>query len=197
MLIGCNKPKEPVVTTYLNSTPNSIYGQLSNFSFDVDEAAPGKTLTFTVTPAEDFFIDTVTNNGVKCTPISRNADGSFVYSTVLQEGQNKLKATYNVDPTIDFVDKFKLNIPDDVFAEVMNPTAYTQDKKLGLDFRRSGIEQVNAPMKWSGGKKVADTSVFMNYVDGDTTHVEAKNLGYTIKIKEITMNMATIEITKI
>lgn len=178
---GGKNSSQEVITKYVDTTPNSIYGRLSEFSLPVEDVKVGDILTFKVTPSEDFFVDGVTNNGEPCQAVKANEDGSYIYSTTIQKGNNKLKASYSVDPNVDFVDKFKLNISDEVFAEVMNPSTYS-DKKLGLDFRRSGIEQVNAPMQWSGTTKKA-TNAFLNYVDGDTTHVEAKNLGYTIKIR--------------
>ena len=53
-------------------------------------------------------------------------------------------------------------------------------------------------MMFKNGKKVANTEGFMNYVDGDTTHVEAKNLGYTIKIRYLGIDTpeSTSEIEK-
>ena len=110
---------------------------------------------------------------------------------------DRLKASYDVDPGVDFVSKFKLNVSDEVFNEVMNPSTPSTDKKENLDFRRCGIEQVNAPLKFNKGKKV-DSGAFVNYVDGDTTHVEAKNLGYTIKIRYLGIDTpeSTSEIEK-
>ena len=205
LLTGCggNKPSKEVATRWQDTTATSIYGKLSNFSADADAVKAGDTLTFTVTPSEDFYIDKVTNNGVDCTLVKANEDGSAVYSTVIVNGNNKLKASYEVDKNVDFVDKFKLNLSDEVFAEVMNPSTNYDDKKKALDFRRCGVEQVNAPWTWKNGKKVANTTsdgdaVFINYVDGDTTHVEARNLGYTIKIRYLGIDTpeSTSEIEK-
>ena len=199
ILTGCQQTKGKVgPTKYIDTTATSIYGRLSNFSAEADAVKAGDTLTFTVTPAEDFFIGDITNNGEPCTLVTKNENGSAVYSTKIVAGTNKLKASYNVDPGVDFVDKFKLNISDEVFAEVMNPSTTAADKKMNLDFRRSGIEQAHAPMMFKNGKKVANTQGFMNYVDGDTTHVEAKNLGYTIKIRYLGIDTpeSTSEIEK-
>ena len=195
-LAGCEQAKN-VPTNYLDTTATSIYGRLSNFSAEANAVKAGDTLTFTVTPSEDFFIGTVTNNGVECTCVTKNEDGSAVYSTKIVAGTNKLKASYDVDPGVDFVSKFKLNVSDEVFNEVMNPTTPSTDKKENLDFRRCGIEQANAPLKFNKGNKVA-SDAFVNYVDGDTTHVEAKNLGYTIKIRYLGIDTpeSTSEIEK-
>lgn len=188
-LVGCNGTNggsEPVKeeTKYTDITADSIYGKLSNFSSQ--EVQVGDTLSFTVTPSEYFFIEKVTNNDIPCKLVERKDDGSAVYSTTIVEGNNKLKGLYSVDPSIDFVDKFKLNISDEVFQTVMSKTQSASGKgvKTDLDFRRSGIEQMRAPNKFdSKGKKVADTNAFVNYVDGDTTHVETFNLQYTVKIR--------------
>ena len=197
LLAGCNQGGGSGPAKYQDITKDSIYGQLSNFSIAKEDVKAGDKLTFTVTPAEDFFIDQVTNNNKPCKLVTKNDDGSAVYQTKITAGNNKLKASYNVDPTVDFVDKFKLNIRDEVFQEVMNPTKNGGDKKMDLDFRRCGIEQVNAPFKWNKGAK-SKTSAFLNYVDGDTTHVEAKNLGYTIKIRYLGIDTpeSTSEIEK-
>ena len=99
--------------------------------------------------------------------------------------------TYTVDPNVDFVDEFKLNIDDDIFTEVMSKqqTSSGGGSKTDLDFRRCGIEQVRAPNKYnSKNTKVADTKAFVNYVDGDTTHVETFNLQYTVKIRYLSID---------
>ena len=173
-------------TKYTDLTADSIYGKLSDFSSETVQI--GDTLTFTVTPSNYFFIEKVTNNDVPCQLVSRNDDGSAVYSTVIMPGNNKLKGLYSVDPSVDFVDEFKLNISDEVFTEVMSKTQAKdgQGVKTDLDFRRSGIEQMRAPNKFKadGTKtKQSTNDAFINYVDGDTTHVETYNLKYTVKIR--------------
>lgn len=188
-LAGCNDvngssiPVE-IETKYTDITADSIYGKLSDFSSE--EVQIGDTLTFKVTPSQYFFIEKITNNDVPCKLVERNEDGSATYSTTIMPGNNKLKGLYSVDPSVDFVDQFKLNISDEVFQTVMSKTQSASGKgvKTDLDFRRSGIEQMRAPNKFdSKGNKTADTSAFVNYVDGDTTHVETYNLQYTVKIR--------------
>ena len=161
LLSGCGGTE----TTYLNVTPNSPYGTITNYSFSKEEAAPGKWLTFNVNPAEDFLIDKVKVNGEEAI-CQNNATNTYMYQ--LKEGVNKIEATYKINPEIDFVEKFDLNISQDLFNRVMN-----QPKTL--DFRADGIEQMDA-----GG--------FINFVDGDTTHVETKNYGYTIKIRYLSID---------
>ena len=183
---GLNGDSTPVEieTKYTDLTADSIYGKLSDFSSE--EVQIGDTLTFKVTPSNYFFIEKVTNNDVPCKLVERNDDGSATYSTTIMPGNNKLKGLYSVDPSVDFVDQFKLNISDEVFTEVMSKTQSAEGAgvKTDLDFRRSGIEQMRAPNKFdSKGQKVADTKAFVNYVDGDTTHVETFNLQYTVKIR--------------
>lgn len=187
-IVGCDNANGGSIpeleTKYTDITADSIYGKLSDFSKETVEV--GDTLTFTVTPSQYFFIEKVTNNDVPCQLVERNDDGSATYSTTIVPGNNKLKGLYSVDPSVDFVDKFKLNISDDVFQTVISKkqSASGAGVKTDLDFRRSGIEQMRAPNKFnSSGKKVADTSAFVNYVDGDTTHVETYNLQYTVKIR--------------
>ena len=180
---GSSNPGE-LETKYTDITADSIYGKLSDFSSE--EVQIGDTLTFKVTPSQYFFIEKVTNNDVPCKLVERNDDGSATYSTTIMPGNNKLKSLYSVDPSVDFVDEFKLNISDDVFQTVMSKTQSAEGAgvKTDLDFRRSGIEQMRAPNKFdSKGKKTADSKAFVNYVDGDTTHVETYNLQYTVKIR--------------
>ena len=188
-LVACQGAGTTIETTYKDITSESIYGQLTDFDKEADEVKPGDTLTFKVTPNKYFEIDEVTNNGQRCRRVTRNDDGSAIYSTVIQEGLNRLKGAYSVDPTIDFVDEFKLEISDDVFQEVISKTKQKTGDKTKLDFRRSGIEQVGAPLKFDkNGKKVNNTDSFINYVDGDTTHVETLNLGYTVKIRYLSID---------
>ena len=193
-LVGCEGvggssiPVE-IETKYTDMTAGSIYGQLTDFSSETVNI--GDTLTFTVKPSKYFFIDKVTNNGTPCRLVEGKEDGSAVYSTVIMPGNNKLMGTYSVDPNVDFVDQFKLDISDEVFQTVMSKTENKTGNKTDLDFRRSGIEQVRAPNKFdSKGQKVARTSkeVFLNYVDGDTTHVETYNLQYTVKIRYLNID---------
>ena len=49
-----------------------------------------------------------------------NEDGSSIYKTTIEAGTNKLAGAYSVDPTVDFVDEFKLDISDEVFNTVMS-----------------------------------------------------------------------------
>ena len=202
-LVGCKGGGEPVVTTYMDATPNSIYGKLDfTGAKSAKDVVPGDVITFKVTPSKYFLISEVTNNGVECTrvdPNENNEDGSLTYSTTIVEGQNIIKGSYVVDETIDFVDEYKLNIDPDVYEYIMAQKETDGDKvkadKNGLDFRKSGIEQCRAPNAWekqSDGtyKKVERSTddVFVNYVDGDTTHVETNNLKYTVKIRYLSID---------
>ena len=185
-LVGCSQEK--AAATYVDGTAGSIYGTLSDFS--KEKVSAGDTLTFKVTPEKYFYINQVTNNGKPCKLVTMNDDGSAVYSTTIVAGSNRLVGSYNVDPTVDFVDEFKLDISDEVFNEVMSKTEQKTGNKQDLDFRRSGIEQVRAPNKWDNHVKKERSSkeVFLNYVDGDTTHVETYNLQYTVKIRYLSID---------
>ncbi|MBO6280598.1 MAG: hypothetical protein J6M95_03355 [Bacilli bacterium] len=188
-LAGCGNNTADTKASYVDLTAESIYGRLTDFSSETVKA--GDTLTFTVRPSQYFFVEGVTNNGKRCKLVTQNEDGTAVYSTTITAGVNKLSGSYSVDPAIDFVDKFKLDISDEVFDEVMSKTEAKNGDRTELDFRKSGIEQVRAPNKFdSSGKKVARSSkeVFLNYVDGDTTHVETYNLQYTVKIRYLSID---------
>ncbi len=187
ILAGCQGASNKVETYYDDITKESIYGRLTDFDIEPDQVKPGDTLTFTATPSKYFEIDQITNNGERCQRLRRNEDGSAVYSTVIKAGKNKLKGSYTVDPSIDFVHEFKLQISDDIFAEVIGKTKQTTGNRNDLDFRRCGIEQVGAPLKWDKGQKKS-SGYFVNYVDGDTTHVETFNLGYTVKIRYLSID---------
>lgn len=191
-LVGCTSGEggTPVVTSYQDITKDSIYGKLSNFDIEPSAVKPGDTLTFTVTPSKYFKIDEITNNGEKCKKVSGDDPlKPQVWSTTIVEGANRLKGSYLVDETVDFVDEFKLEISDAVFNEVMSKTKQKTGNKKDLDFRRCGIEQAGAPLKFKDGttEKVA-SDAFVNYVDGDTTHVETLNLGYTVKIRYLSID---------
>ena len=165
LLASCGKDEKAVEkATILNAAQDSIYGQITDFNLDLSkEYDVGETLRFKVTPYTDFFLKTVTVNGEA---VTKGADGFYSYA--LKAGQNRVMATYDIDPKVDVVSEFKLNLPDDVFEKAMEtPTGASDDF---YDFRKDGIEQVN--MKG-----------FINYVDGDTTHVETLNYGYTVKLR--------------
>ena len=148
-LVGCNQAS----ATYEDKTSQSIYGRLTNFSAGPNDVKAGDTLTFTVTPSKYFDVNKITNNGVPCQRVSKNVEeGTYVYQTKIVEGKNSLVASYSVDPTIDFVDEFKMPISDDLFNAVY--TNKDKSKKDGLDFRRCGIEKMQAPLKWSSGKSI-------------------------------------------
>ena len=196
-LAGCTSESvTPVETSFQDITKDSIYGQLSNFQVngaDVTGAnvKPGDVMTFTVTPSKYFKIDEITNNGAKCTKVSGNDPlKPQVWSTTIVEGTNRLKGSYVVDETIDFVDEFKLEISDAVFNEVISKQKQTAGVRTDLDFRRCGIEQVGAPLKFKENSTTEkeDSGYFVNYVDGDTTHVETLNLGYTVKIRYLSID---------
>ena len=197
MLAGCGSessggsptPVTPTQAKYVDTTSKSIYGKLSDFSKPADEVKAGDELTFKVTPSKYFNIEKITNNGKACQWVSDNEDGSSIYKTTIVAGTNKLAGAYSVDPTVDFVDEFKLDISDDVFNTVIGKAESAKDKgnREDLDFRRSGIEKARAPFKYVNGVKTSRASEkdapFLNYVDGDTTHCETNNLRYTVKIR--------------
>lgn len=194
LLVGCGSNgggAQPA--TYTDATKNSIYGKL--YDFDKTTVSAGDTLTFKVKPSQYFFVESVTNNGQKCRKVYEDPETHIcTYSTVIQPGKNKLAGKYFVDSTVDFVSEFKLDIGDDIFEEVMKKkqTGAGQGVATDLDFRRSGIEQVRAPCTWQNGTKVSSSSIdsnyFINYVDGDTTHVETFNLNYTVKIRYLSID---------
>ena len=161
MLASCGgqaSSSAPAAPTYIDATPNNPYGRISDFSAESGALKVGEELRFKVTPAEDFLVDKVTVNGKEA-----NASEGGWYTWKMEEGQNRIEAKYVVDKTIDFVDRFKLNVPNSVFNNIKNkPKLY--------DFRRDGIEFMN--MKG-----------FFNCVDGDTTHFETMNYGYTVKVR--------------
>lgn len=174
---GENSSSSSIVskTSYVDSTKNSIYGTIDDYNLENnDSLSAGQVLQFRVTPAEDYLIDTVTVNGEAATPIE-NKPG--YYSYILKAGKNKIAATYAIDATKDFVEAFKLNISDELFNSVMVDPPSSQTQKVnGIDFRRDGIEQVMT--EYTDPK-----NYFINYVDGDTTHVNSRNYGYSIKIR--------------
>lgn len=170
-LVACANQK--AAATYLDAAPDSPYGKLSDFSLENKGLTEGQQLSFTVTPAADFLIDNVTVNGKVATPVEGKTN---VYTWTLVAGVNKIAAAYKVDSSIDFVSRFKLNIDDATFTKVMDGVVGS----TGLDFRTDGIEQVQTTY--------LNSKAFINYVDGDTTHVETLNYGYTVKIRYLSID---------
>ncbi len=165
LLASC-QAKEDTSASYLDLTSESHYGKIT-FDQPNENLNEGDVITFSVAPTEHFFIDYVTANGEKIT------GNNGKYSYTLKKGVNKFSASYVVDKDIDWVDQFKLNIDSDLFYNVMN------NPKL-MDFRTNGVEQMAT--SYTDTLKIGADS-FMNYVDGDTTHVSTLNKGYTVKIR--------------
>lgn len=166
-----NKP------TYVDLTPETIYGKVSDFSAKNGELNVGDELKFKVTPAEDILIENVTVNSKE---VEKGEDG--FYSWKMEEGVNRIKANYVVDKTVDFVNKFKLKLDETTYWRLFN-------RSKVMDFRRDGIELMNLPQNDGG---------FINIVDGDTTHFETKNYGYTVKVRYLGIDTpeSTSEIEK-
>jgi|GEM_PF-747676 len=157
--------------TYSDATPNTPYGKLSDFSAKSGEIKVGETLKFKVTPAEDFLIDKVYVNKEE---VQKGADG--FYSAVMAKGNNRIEAKYKVDASVDFVEKFKLNIDEATLYKLkQDPNKAAAQRKF--DFRRDGIEVMNLPQNGFGGEG------FLNVVDADTTHFQTSNYGYTVKVR--------------
>ena len=181
VLAGCNKEAD---ATIYDATKESIFGKLTNFK--IDEKKAGHTLTFTAKPSDYYHVKQggVTNNGVECTPVGEpKADGSQVFKTTLKAGRNTLMGIYEINPEVDIVKEYKMPVSDEVFSTVFNYDGNGQ--KFGLDFRRAGIEKMQAPLNADGTK---NTKAFFNCIDGDTTHAETANLGYTVKMRYLSIN---------
>ena len=144
--------------TYFDATPNTPYGKISDYSAPSGSLKAGDVLRFKVTPSEDFLIDKVLVNNKEAT---KGEDG--YYSWTMEAGANRIEAKYVVDKTVDFVEKFKLNIDARTLYNLRN-------RPKMFDFRRDGLELMNM-------------SGFFNCVDGDTTHFETMNFGYTVKVR--------------
>ena len=189
-LFGCNQ-KSPA--TIRNLTEDSLHGKITGLA---ESCSSGDAITFTVTPDEHFDIDEVTVNGQPANRIGRGEEaGSFIYSSTAEAGENRVAATYKVKKSVDFVDKFKLNLDPAVYDYVISEQMSSDSNPASLnrlDFKRDGIEQTRAPVYWDttsnswkgrAGTKVNGDDFFFNCVDGDTTHVETFNLKYTVKIR--------------
>lgn len=161
-LASCSREAEQI--SIVNASANSIYGKVTDFSLtNDDDLKVGDQLKFKVTPNEDFVIEKVTVNG---TQVSQVLGEVNTYTWNLVAGENRIVANFNVDPTINFVDEFKLNIDQKTFDAVMASNST-------YDFREDGIEEMDITSRQS----------FINYVDGDTTHITTKQYGYTVKIR--------------
>ncbi len=160
-LASCSSNK--VETTVIDETSDSHYGKVEIVNAK-EKYSAGDLLTLKVTPIEDYLVSKVEVNG---TALTANSDGNYTYT--LTEGQNKIKAYYDVDKTVDFVDKFKLNIDADTFYLATHSST-------ALDFRINGVEEMMT--EYTDPK-----DYFINYVDGDTTHVATRHYGYTVKIR--------------
>ncbi len=171
--------KEKVETTYADATPNNPYGAISNFSRDNDGTLkPGDQLSFHVQAADDFFIDKIVVNGeVVVTETADKTSGD--YTITLAEGKNRINAYYRIDKTIDFVERCKLS---DVNVDIATYAKVTNKNRAaaGLDFRKDGIEEMKTTY--------LDKDAFLNFVDGDTTHVETCHYEYTVKIRYLSID---------
>ena len=185
-LSGCGESVK--AATFVDVTSESPYGKITDFSLNASETHnAGDVLTFKVNPNEDFNIASVTNNGQAATQVLGQEN---VYQTTLQEGQNKISATYTIDKNVNVLDEFKLNLSEEDFAKLMyregtkyDSSAVTADS-YGFDFRQDGIELVRTNyLVGNGDENIKVDEYFMNYVDGDTTHVETLKYGYTVKIR--------------
>ncbi len=162
-LAGCSSSSSSATIT--NTISSSIYGYISDIKVngeDYDSTATysaGDTVTFVVYPAEDFLIGGATVNGNAASTV---LGATNTYQSTLSAGTNRISATFSIDPTVDIVSKFKLNIDEDTFDAVMNTATY--------DFREDGIEEM-------------DLSSYRYLVDGDTTHFTTKMEGYTVKVR--------------
>lgn len=169
---GSSSSKE---ATYVNATPNNPYGSISGFSADNGSLKAGDSLSFHVEAASDFFIDKIVVNGqTVATETEDKTSGD--YTVTLSEGQNRINAYYRIDKTIDFVDQFTLkdvNVDLATFNKVMN-------RHNEVDFRTHGIEEM--------ATTYLKSDAFMNFVDGDTTHVETAHYGYTVKIRYLSID---------
>lgn len=172
---GGNNSNEVEPVSYYDATASSLYGNISDFSkANNDKLEVGDELEFKVKSIDDFFIESVTNNGKPATLVTNISPSEQIYKVKLESGKNKIAASYSVDASIDFVEQFKLNISQETFDKVMSSKDLKKANDDYFDFRKDGIELVNLPVNNSG---------FINYVDGDTTHVETMNYGYTVKIR--------------
>ncbi len=187
VLPSCSSKTVSKDASYIDVTANSIYGTISNFSKENKDLKEGDEVSFTVTPSEDFFIDKVTVNGNQ---IAQDISKENYYTFKLSAGVNRIAASYSVNKEKDFVSDFKLNISDELFAEVMKDPD-SSNRENSLDFRKDGIEQVMT-------KYTDANDYFINYVDGDTTHVSTRNYGYTVKIRYLGIDTpeSTSEIEK-
>lgn len=188
LLAACGgNPQDEKPTTFVDTTAKSRYGSLL-VNNPKEEYKPGDVVSFSVTSNSDFFVEGVTFNGKAIEPKSveeaaeatnKNGNPNVTqkritkanYEVTLAKGTNKVASFFVVDKEIDWVDKFKLNVPDYVYNVVSSDTGYQ-----AYDFRVNGIEEMQTT--YTDGN-----SAFINYVDGDTTHVSTRNYGYTVKIR--------------
>ncbi len=162
LLASCNKAE---AATVVDLTKDSHYGKVT--IADAKESySSGDVITFSVQAIDDFFVDTVTVNGQA---VSADSNGNYSYT--LKAGENKISASYVVDKSVDWVDRFKLNVTNDMFTRVTSSSLYKT-----VDFRRDGVEEMMTTY-------TDPKDAFTNYVDGDTTHISTRNYGYTVKIR--------------
>ena len=174
LLSGCTSQPEDTSASYVDLTPTNPYGQISEFSVENGDLEAGASLSFKVTSSSDFFIDKILVSGIAVATETENKT-SDTYTITLAKGVNRISAAYRIDPTIDFVDRFKLSqfVDAATFYSVMSAPET-------MDFRVDGIEQMTTT--------ALSESAFVNYVDGDTTHVETLHYGYTVKIRYLSID---------
>lgn len=180
---ACSNPtitsSESQTAVLVDNISSSIYSTVTfDESYDFSNLKVGQNLGFTIIPEQDYTVASVTNSGTVV-----ESDGDNHYTVTLKSGSNRLTATYDLDPTVNVVEQFKLNVSEATFADIMERWA-----RVDLDFRKDGIEQAQTLYTWTEISGEDEESYFINYVDGDTTHVETLHYGYTVKIRYLSID---------
>ena len=159
--------EEPAVkTTLVDRTASSNFGKIDDYSIDPSEVKADDIVSFRVTPRADYLVKSVTHNGEEVKEMSTKPG---YYEIHLAPGKNFIAATYKVDDSKDYLETFKPNLTKKEYYNVFHDKSGNYGK-TSLDFRQDGVE-------------LMDFKGFMNIVDGDTTHFQTMNYGYTVKVR--------------
>jgi endonuclease YncB( thermonuclease family) len=120
--------------------------------------------------------------GCQQTPAS-SMNSSLPSSTVSSSSvssSSSSSASSSLIPDVDVVSETHMKLDASLFTEVMsNKTSRDYQSNLA-DFQRDGIERMLTVEDYAPNKT---SDVFINYVDGDTTHFTTYNGLYTVKVR--------------
>ncbi|MCQ2815424.1 MAG: hypothetical protein MJ227_04055 [Bacilli bacterium] len=203
-LVGCQEDNTPADASYYDATEFSRCGMIYDFSKESKDLHAGDKIEFTVEPFEDYSIAGVFYQYGETKKMAKSLLEQNRFQITLGPGKNGIMAYYNVDPNKNFVDSFKLPVSPEDYSVLMKMGNIAKKDKSDywknhdhLQYADLNTEDVNgqyAKSKVLGGIEEMMTETndpkdfFINFVDGDTTHFNSRNYGYSVKARYLGIN---------